>query len=94
MRAHQIIQSYIDPQKIQRTMYDEIVDALKRSGATPKTPEFIQTMYGDPREELEVEQLRLDLARTRAEVKNLEAEAARDYAATRRELAAVEDDER
>lgn len=93
MRAQEIIQDYIDPRKVRRAMYDEIVDALKRSGAEPKTPEFIQAMYGDERDELELEQLRLDLKQTRAEVENLEAEAARNRAAARRELAAVEDDE-
>jgi hypothetical protein len=92
MRAHEIIQDYIDPRKIPLIIYNEIVDTLKRTGATPASSEFIQLMYCDRREELELEQLQLDLARTRAEVKNMEAEAARDRAATRRELAGAEDD--
>lgn len=94
MRAHEIIQDYIDPKKMPAAMYKEIVDALDRSGAEPRTPEFIQTLYSDERDELELEQLRLDLTRTRAEVESLEAEAARDRAAARRDLAnAVSDEE-
>ena len=93
MRAHEIIQDYIDPKKIPAAMYKEIVDALERSGAEPMTPELMQALYGDEREQLELEQLRLDLKRTQAEVGNLEAEAARDRAAACRELAAVEDGE-
>lgn len=90
MRAHEIIQDYIDPKKIPDAMYKEIVDALDRSGANPASPKFVQTMYADERDELELDQLRIDLKRTQAEVGNLEAEAARDRAAARRELAAVE----
>ena len=93
MRAHEIIKDYIDPKKVPAAMYKEIVDALDRSGAEPKTPEFIRAMYFDELEELELEQLQLDLVRTRAEVKNLEAEAARDRAAARRELTAAADRE-
>lgn len=93
MRAYEIIQDYIDPEKIPAAMYDEIVGALERLGANPASPELIKTMYFDEREELELEQLRFELKRTRAEVENLEAETARHHAATRRELAAVEDGE-
>lgn len=93
MRAHEVIKDYIDPKKIPKAMHDEIVGALERFGATPASLNFIQLMYGDERDELELEQLRIDLKRTRAEVKNLEAEAARDRAAARRELAAIEDGE-
>ena len=81
MRAHEIIKDYIDPKKIPANIYAEIVGALERFGATPASSEFIQLMYCDRREELELEQLQLDLARTRAEVEGLEAEAARDRAA-------------
>ena len=93
MRAHEIIQNYIYPEIMTKDMYDEIVDALDRSGATPASPAFIQMMYSDERDELELEQLRLDLTQTRAEVDQLNAEAARDRATARRELAAAEDDE-
>jgi hypothetical protein len=93
MRAHEIIQSYIDPNKIRRDMYDEIVDALERASAVPRTAAFLELMYADERDELEIRQLRLDLKRTQAEVGNLEAEAARDRAAVRCELANVENDD-
>jgi hypothetical protein len=88
MRAHEIIQDYIDYRKVPEAMYDEIVDALERVGATPATPDFLQLMYCDRRDELELEQLQLDLARTQADVKSLEADAIRDRATARRELAA------
>lgn len=93
MRAHEIIKDYIDPKKIPADMYAEIVGVLERIGPTPASSDFIQLMYCDRREELELEQLQLDLARTRAEVEGLEAEAARDRAAAHRELSAVEDGE-
>lgn len=91
MRAHEIIQGYIDPTKMPPAMYDEIVDALERIGASPASPELIRALYSDERDELELEQLRLDLQQTRAEVRNLEAEAACDRAAARRELTTTED---
>lgn len=81
MRAQEIIDNYIDPTKMMGDTYTEIVNALERCGAEPMTSELLQAMYGDQREELELEQLRLDLIRTRAEVENLEAEASRDRAA-------------
>lgn len=93
MRAHEIILDYIDPTKIPAAMYDEIVDALDRIGASPASPELIRALYSDERDELELKQLRLELARTQAEVGNLEAEAARDRAAIQCDLAAVEDGE-
>ncbi|MET3695624.1 hypothetical protein [Methylobacterium goesingense] len=93
MRAHQIIQDYIDPTRMPVALYKEIVSALARTSATPASSEFIQVLYSDERDELELEQLRLDLTQTRAEVEQLHAGAARNRAAARRELAAAEDDE-
>lgn len=78
MRAHEIIDNYIDKTRISREDYQYIINALERHGIETMTPEEMQLMYGDIEADLRVEQQRLDIARTRAEIEKLEAEALKD----------------
>lgn len=78
MRAHEIIDNYIDKTRISREDYKYLINALERYGIETMTPEEMQLMYGDIEADLRVEQQRLDIARTRAEIEKLEAEALKD----------------
>jgi hypothetical protein len=79
MKASQFIDKYIDPEKITADFYIELKNALHRQG-TIMNPVLMQALYGSEREDLEIEQLRLDLTKTRAEVEELLASADKDRA--------------
>lgn len=80
MRAHEIIADYIDPSKMPDELYREITRAIERQGPEPMTDEVRYALYGDERDDIEIEQLRLDLTRTKAEIAELLATATRDRA--------------
>ncbi|WP_461653606.1 hypothetical protein [Methylorubrum aminovorans] len=89
MRAREFIDNYddyIDFTKIETEFYAEIKSALDRQDGGPMTPALMRAMYSPEaeREELELEQLRLCLKRTHAQINRLEAAAARDRAAASR----------
>ncbi|MGY6286086.1 hypothetical protein ACXIT0_24885 [Methylorubrum extorquens] len=86
MRAHEIIDDYFDLTKITPETYNDIFTTLERQDTEPMTPALMQAMYGHDieREDLEREQLRVELAKTRAEIRKLDAEAARDHASASR----------
>lgn len=80
MRIKEIISPYINPNKIDQGAHDELVDALERHGPT-KSLHLVQAMYGiSERDDLEIEQLRADLHKTKAEIDKLRIAAMRDQA--------------
>ncbi len=78
MRAHEIIDRYIDKTRMSWKDFKYIISALERHGIETITPEQMQLMYGDIEADFRVEQQRLDIARTSAEIQKLEAEALKD----------------
>ena len=83
MRAHEIIDGYVDPEAITAETRREVANALARQGPG-LSPDEMAAMYGDPAEDMRLEQQRLDLEKTRAEIDRIEAAAARDRAKARR----------
>lgn len=79
MRAHEIIDGYVDPETITKDALGELERALARQGPG-LSPEEIAIMYGDEERDLRLEQQRLDADKTRAEIARLRAAAARDRA--------------
>lgn len=79
MKASQFIAKYTDPEKMTAAFFSELKDALSRQGANGSAA-LLQALYGNEREDLELEQLRIDLLKTRAEVDELLASAAKDRA--------------
>ncbi|MCF4129013.1 hypothetical protein [Methylobacterium sp. SyP6R] len=79
MKASQFISRYIDPGKMTAAFFAELKDALSRQGVND-SEDLLQAMYGNEREDLELEQIRLDLIKTHAEVDELLASAAKDRA--------------
>lgn len=79
MKASQFIAKYIDPEKMTGAFFSELEDALSRQGKNGNA-DLLQALYGNEREDLELEQLRIDLLKTRAEVNELLASAAKDRA--------------
>lgn len=70
MKASQFIAKYIDPEKMTAAFFSELQDVLSRQGANGSSG-LLQALYGNEREDLEIEQLRLDLLKTRAEVEEI-----------------------
>lgn len=83
MRAHEIIDGYVDPETITADARCELADAMARQGPG-LSPDEMAVMYGDPAEQLRLEQQRLDIEKTKAEIDGIEAAAARDRAEARR----------
>ncbi len=67
MKASQFISKYVDPEKMTAAFFAELQDAMSRQGVNGDA-DLVQALYGNEREDLEIEQLRLDLLKTRAEV--------------------------
>lgn len=78
MRVHEIIGNYIDRTKMSDEDYRGIIDKLERQSVESMTSDEMYLMYGDIETDLRVEQQRLDIARTYAEIDKLEAEALKD----------------
>lgn len=79
MRAHEIDTRYVNPERITAAALRELEDALAREGPGLK-PDELGMMYGDEAEELQLQQQRLDLVKTRSDIDRLQAAAALDRA--------------
>lgn len=90
MKASQFITKYIDPIKMTSRFRAELEDALNRQG-TNMDPVLMQMLYGNEQEDLEIEQLRLDIIKTRAEIREIIASAAK-YRADADGLGTTRDD--
>jgi hypothetical protein len=81
MRIHEII-PYIDAEKMTAKTFIDIWSRLERMQGPEGTDDVsaLELQYGDPLYDIEVEQARLNLEQTKAEIARLRAEATSDLA--------------
>lgn len=85
MRIHEIIDDivpYIDVEKMNAKTFIDICNRVERMKGPEGTDDVsaLELQYGDPLYDLEVEQARLNLEQTKAEIARLRAEATSDLA--------------
>ncbi len=79
MKAKEVIDKYLDPEKISSMLRKELEDMISREKPF-RSPDLMNALYGDEKGDLELAQLRAELLKTQTEAEECVASAVRDRA--------------
>lgn len=79
MRAHDIL-GHVDLDRISAKLLRQLQDVIDREAKRPIDLAVLGLMYGQASAEIEIEQAKAELAKTKADTERLQAAAAKDRA--------------